>query len=794
MLLNKVLNGGKPLAVALSFCAVFTAGCFGGGGGDSPQVLGPDTRDIPDRRVVGDPVLPVFVRSPGPGVAGAASLQTFYDDYFSTSGVRDELAQVNASRAYANIHMGVGSNAAASPGGGATIGFVDSGLDTGSPAFSAAGKVAAVAEYFGTAFSGSDLVGGYSHGTQVAGIAAGVRAELPLKDTENTTVITEGVAPGANVSMFAFRAPGRSASSLRDAILGALGDPDVDIVNVSIEPSEPFVTNPAGVIKAAGFWEGTFPDEYYQERTPDSAKKVIVWAAGNMYGEPCRKVEFSCEMDVIIANNPSIYAGLPIFAQELRDFWTIVVAVNAAGTIADFSNRCGVAAPWCIAAPGDRVNVPSSKAGDEDTIREAVSVNGTSFAAPIVSGGLALLKQRFPGMSNIQLLQRMYDTANDDGIYADYATYGHGLLDLGAATEPVGDTLMVLGEDLGEDSLRDAPPLSATNLKTTGAFGDGITTVFTGVEFAAFDSLGAPFWYPLEQFAPRVEVSHIRRQMSGFMEFASASPSERRASRRDRSVPVSGGTASAGLETDGQIPSVYFSRGAADIEDRDLLGKEGHLSYITAPEFAGFEIGGFSAYAFTSPEWAERRGHGAVVSWGPFRSGFVSEPRSALGAVAEGAFGGLSSELGFAGLGWEWERGGWRFVADVELGASGAGAGDGLISGVSRLLTSSFSTGLIRETDGGHAFKLSVSSPLRIEDGRMGFVIPVGRTPERDILRRSLTADLEPSGRQIDVGAQVVAQTVVGRVSIGGMASRHPGHDRSAELALSLLAGYSAKF
>ncbi|MCY3973734.1 MAG: S8 family serine peptidase, partial [Candidatus Dadabacteria bacterium] len=679
------MNGGKPLAVALSFCAVFTAGCFGGGGGgDSPQVLGPDTRVIPDMRVTGDPVLPVFVRSPGPGVVGAASLQMFYDDYFSTSGVRDELAQVNASRAYANIHMGVGPNAAASPGGGTTIGFVDSGLDAGNPAFSAAGKVAAVVDYFGTATSGSDLVGGYSHGTQVAGIAAGVRAPLQLKDTD-TTVITEGVAPGANVSMFAFRAPGGSASSLRAAILGALGDPDVDIVNVSIEPGEPFVTNPAGVIKAAGFWEGTFPDEYYQRGVSDSAKKVIVWAAGNMYGEPCEVGVFSCSGGKIVATNPSIYAGLPIFAQELRDFWTIVVAVNAAGTIADFSNRCGVAAPWCIAAPGDRVNAPSSKAGEEDPVRRAVSVNGTSFAAPIVSGGLALMKQQFPGMSNIQLLQRMYATANDEGIYDDEATYGHGLLDLGAATEPVGDTLMVLGEDLGEGSLRDAPPVYATNLETTGAFGDGITTVFTGVKFAAFDSLGAPFWYPLEQFAPRAEVSHIRRRMSGFMEFASASPSERRANRRDRSVPVSGGATSAGLETEGQIPSVYFSRGAADIEDRDLLGKEGHLSYITAPEFAGFEIGGFSAYAFTSPEWAERRGHGAVVSWGPFRSGFVSEPRSALGAVAEGAFGGLSSELGFAGLGWEWERGGWRFVADVELGASGAGAGDGLISGVSRL-------------------------------------------------------------------------------------------------------------
>ncbi|MCY4047318.1 MAG: S8 family serine peptidase, partial [Candidatus Dadabacteria bacterium] len=675
--------------------------------------------------------------------------------------------------------------------------------------------------YLGNA-SVSDLkTTALSHGTGVVGVAAGVRTVFMREDHFSTRPSrTEGIAPGANVSMFALKTEGEGADEvavIAEALNAALGDPDLDIINISLQPAAPLITDPDTPRGVVGFWEGDSPTEYFQSGVPNSAKKVFVWAAGNQHRSsdyPCTGEfagEFGCEGPTLNAAHPSIFAGLPIHFPELRPFWTIVVAVKRDGTISDFSNRCGAAALWCIAAPGQSINVPLSRGDGEDGVaRDIETVHGTSFAAPIVSGGLALMKQLFPGMSNIELLERMYETANKDGIYAPdrdpvagvngasvntaSSIYGQGLLDLGAATAPVGNMGMVSEAVLSEEVLREASPLSATSLETAGAFGDGIARVFTGAEVAAFDSLGAPFWYPLERFAPRTEVSHIRRQMSGFMKFASAPPSERRANRRDRSVPVSGGAAPAGLETEGQIPSVYFSRGAADMEDRDLLGKEGHLSHITAPEFAGFEIGGFSAYAFTSPEWAERRGHGAVVSWGPLRSGFVSEPDSALGAVAEGAFGELSSELGFAGLGWEWERGGWRFVADAELGASGADTGGGLISGVSRLLTSSFSTGLIRETDGGHAFKLSVSSPLRIEDGRMGFVIPVGRTPERDILRRSLTADLEPSGRQIDVGAQVVAQTGMGRISIGGMASRHPGHDRSAEPALSLLAGYSAKF
>ena len=811
------MKGGKALGAALSFCLIF-AGCIGGGGGGSPQV------------VVPPPPPPM----PTPGS------EEFFAAHFANSGVNNAFAQINASRAYANIISATGANAAADPtdgnlpGTGVGIAFVDDGLDVGHPAFNTASRTVTVDYTAGTATE-TDLETEveFSHGTGVAGIAAGVRVRVEFEagmdsqtlcfpretcegggTTTLTTVITDGVAPGANIKMFA-RRNGDGGIAIGNAIVAALMDSDIDIINVSLQPADPLIID-SSASSAPNL--DLFLPAYRQ--TGAAEKKLIVWAAGNLHGRACEgehSTAFGCESGFLNAKNPSLFAGLPFYEdwKELRPFWTMAVAVDENGRITDYSNRCGDAALWCIAAPGGRlpdygISVPLSR-GDGPGMeinRDIATVQGTSFAAPIVAGSLALLKHLFPGMSNIELLERMYATANKEGIYApdrdpDPVTgvnrtssiYGQGLLDLGAATEPVGDMMMVSEAILSEEALREASPVSATSLETAGAFGDGIARVFTGAEVAAFDSLGAPFRYPLERFAPRAEVSHIRRQMSGFMEFASASPSERRANRRARSVPVSGGrVASAGLETDGQIPSVYFSRGAADIEDRDLLGKEGHLSYITAPEFAGFEIGGFSAYAFTSPEWAERRGHGAVVSWGPLRSGFVSEPDSALGAVAEGAFGELSGELGFAGLGWEWERGGWRFVADAELGASGADTGGGLISGVSRLLTSSFSTGLIRETEGGHAFKFSVSSPLRIEDGRMGFVIPVGRTPERDILRRSLTADLEPSGRQIDVGAQVVAQTGMGRISIGGMASRHPGHDRSEGPALSFLAGYSAGF
>ena len=57
----------------------------------------------------------------------------------------------------------------------------------------------------------------------------------------------------------------------------------------------------------------------------------------------------------------------------------------------------------------------------------------------MVAGGLALLKQLFRDqLFNTALVERLLETADNSGIYADRAIYGRGKMDLGAATSPVG--------------------------------------------------------------------------------------------------------------------------------------------------------------------------------------------------------------------------------------------------------------------------------------------------------------------------------------------------------------------
>lgn len=118
----------------------------------------------------------------------------------------------------------------------------------------------------------------------------------------------------------------------------------------------------------------------------------------------------------IDAVSPEILAGLPARIPELRGHAVAVVAVgrdsDADGypDIASFSNRCGIAADWCIAAPGVDVEIAIFGRVNGVAGQRAISSgNGTSFAAPMVSGGLAVMKQLFRGqLGSEELVGRLY--------------------------------------------------------------------------------------------------------------------------------------------------------------------------------------------------------------------------------------------------------------------------------------------------------------------------------------------------------------------------------------------------
>ncbi|HJR12129.1 MAG TPA: S8 family peptidase, partial [Rhodanobacteraceae bacterium] len=99
--------------------------------------------------------------------------------------------------------------------------------------------------------------------------------------------------------------------------------------------------------------------------------------------------------------NPSTIAALPSVAPDLEKGWLTVVAVNsnAPTQLDSYSNKCGIAMDYCLAAPGDVIVL------DKDTLTSTTNpsyfiVQGTSLAAPQVSGAAALVWQAFPYFTN----------------------------------------------------------------------------------------------------------------------------------------------------------------------------------------------------------------------------------------------------------------------------------------------------------------------------------------------------------------------------------------------------------
>ncbi|AOB30371.1 hypothetical protein AKI39_06175 [Bordetella sp. H567] len=128
---------------------------------------------------------------------------------------------------------------------------------------------------------------------------------------------------------------------------------------------------------------------------------------------------------------------------DFSDIEATVIAVVAVGPnkqIASYSNSCGVAWRWCMAAPGgdypydarswssSAMTVPYGKNG-----YAVDGIIGTSFAAPMVTGALAVMQHAFPYMTMRQLREIVLTSADRTGHLADPFVYGWGLLDLGRA-------------------------------------------------------------------------------------------------------------------------------------------------------------------------------------------------------------------------------------------------------------------------------------------------------------------------------------------------------------------------
>lgn len=373
-------------------------------------------------------------------LASAGTVEAGSSGAFDTSEYRANwgLKAINAEEAYGRGLTGAGI----------TVGVIDSAIFAGHPEF--AGQITRQAGFlyldhkvveatlrrYGYAWP-SD-----SHGTHVAGIIAGRRDGRGM----------HGVAPNAKlIGADVFSAVPWEfmvdhpdvAASFRERVFDQVFPAAVDYA----------VANGARIINGSygsNAWGShditpEFQLEYEAYQRAVDKGVILVFAAGNGYAswDP-------------ITEHPTLPAMMPFIRPEnsgsglyeeyggtydfsgLEGMLVAVVAVDRNNRIASFSNRCGVAQNWCVAAPGVAVRAPIRPGGEDVSGEESASGyadwDGTSMATPHVTGALALMLEAYPGLDPQSIVKILFSTTDDLGAPGVDPIYGHGLINVGRAT------------------------------------------------------------------------------------------------------------------------------------------------------------------------------------------------------------------------------------------------------------------------------------------------------------------------------------------------------------------------
>ena len=399
--------------------------------GTSPVMTAPTTTTS----VVTAPVVtaPIATVTTPPSI----DIATFNTAEYTSAGINassiidDYLRGINASSAWARGYTGAGSK----------ILIIDSGINAAHSEF--LNSITDTKDFVNSAVGITDKVG---HGTSMASIAAanwdgtGVAGVAPdamlaiAKVTDTTSfnfaqarnAISWGVSIGADVANI-------SANSVYDVTskktFYQLSD------GAWANSSATYKTNYYTGARATGFYNNEDPKTW--EAALGGSEMVIVNSAGN---SGLRYPENPASMAIATRPDGSLYLNGQMIIVGAYD-----VSTN---TIASYSNRAGhmcqgfnIVNGTCmdtyrisdfyIMAPGNAYS--ASKTGDV-----YVTSQGTSEAAAVVSGAVAIIHQQWPQMTGANIVKLLLSTASTDLVNYNKEEMGVGKLDLEKATRPYG--------------------------------------------------------------------------------------------------------------------------------------------------------------------------------------------------------------------------------------------------------------------------------------------------------------------------------------------------------------------
>jgi subtilisin-like proprotein convertase family protein len=366
-------------------------------------------------------------------------------------------------------------------GTGVLIGIVDDGLEYTHPDLAARYVAAASFDFNGNDPNPMPVLADDDHGTAVAGVAAAAG---------NNSLGVSGAAPGA--SLAGLRLTGGPTTDAQDAEALTFALADIDIYNNSwgppdangLPPGNPFsiplALSPLGPLTLAALERGVTDGR-------DGRGAIYVWSAGNgLEGNDNVNYDGYANSRYTIAvtaidnfgrQAPYAEPGAPI----------LVAAHSSGGTLAiTTTDLVGTAGknPLTSAAGGDYRN----------------TFNGTSSAAPLVSGVVALMLEANPDLGWRDVQHVLVNSArrndpsdadwrqNGSGRWVNHK-YGYGAVDAAAAVALAETWTTVAAETTvgsGTQTVgRTIPDNNATGISSSFTMSADLTAEWVEVTFAA---------------------------------------------------------------------------------------------------------------------------------------------------------------------------------------------------------------------------------------------------------------------------------------------------------------------
>ena len=362
------------------------------------------------------------------------------------------LNQVNADKAYSRGWTGKG----------VTVAVADTGYATAHTDLQ--GQVVATLDYTNTGINDTQ-----GHGTHVLGTIVAKKNDSGTQGVafdSKAIVIKIGTGTGVNLNQ---GASGLIWASSQGATIGN--------VSANTNYDTTFTNNLVNI--GNGFYKSTDSrydynsGKYYNMQDPTVWKSVtdtgmvVVNSAGNQ--------------GAAVSANPGYFATITDASGNLLlgGRMLIVGAVDHEGYITSWSNKAGSicqnyvsatntcndrykVSDFYILAPGQTYS--TSKDGGLSYM------SGTSMAAPVVTGGLALISQMWPYMKGENLVKLLTTTANKNIPAYNVNTHGAGLMDLDKATQPVGAVGI-------PTSGRTTSSVSTASISNTGGSGSALSAI-----------------------------------------------------------------------------------------------------------------------------------------------------------------------------------------------------------------------------------------------------------------------------------------------------------------------------